>query len=87
MAIYGPSTVGGAGAFRMGLDMSNVITSVATAEEAKALPKGSVVGDLCGGVSFSDAVAAALESRSYSGWQEVETGPGEKTWTVIVVER
>jgi hypothetical protein len=61
------------------------ITSVPTIEAARLLPKGSVVGDLCGGVTFTDAVAAVLESRSPLGWQEVRFG--EQDWTVIVLDR
>ncbi len=68
------------------LDISSIITSVASAKEARALPCGSVVGDLQGGLTFPDSVAAALEARSATGWQEIQT-PSNETWTVIVLDR
>lgn len=91
MELLGPLTSAGAGAarqpaFTLGQDMSNVIRQVTTVEEARAVPFGAVVGDPHGGLTFSDAVAAVLESRSLSGWQEVEAGPGDY-WTVIIVNR
>jgi hypothetical protein len=86
MQILGHATAGANPAFRMGLDMSNVVTRVATVKEARALPRGSVVGDLHGGLTFGDSVAAALEARSSGGWQEVRTAPGGECWTVIVVD-
>ncbi len=89
MEIPGPataSTTGTRGAFTMALDMSAVVTKCATVKEARALPWGSVVGDMYGGLTFTDEVAAALESRSYGGWQEVEPVPGQN-WTVIVLNR
>ena len=61
------------------------ITTIADINTARALPKGSVVGDLYGGLTFSDAVAAVLESRSPVGWQEAEIDG--KSWTVIVLGR
>lgn len=67
--------------------MSDVITLIPNAAEARALPCGSVVGDTHGGVTFSDAVAAVLESRSVRGWYELDPGPGEERWTVIVLNR
>ncbi len=70
----------------MALDTSRIITNVASAKEARALPVGSIVGDLQGGLTFTDAVAAALESRSTEGWREVQTASAE-TWTVIVLDR
>jgi hypothetical protein len=92
MEILGPLS-GAAGAarkpepaFTLGQDMSCVIRQVPTVAEARALPVGSVVGDLHGGLTFNDAVAAALEARSLSGWQEIETAPGDY-WTVIVLNR
>jgi hypothetical protein len=44
-----------------------------------------VVGDSHGGVTFSDAVAQVLESRSLQGWREVSIN--ETSWTVIEVNR
>ncbi len=67
------------------LDPSSIITSVESITRARALPSGAVVGDLHGGLTFSDAVAAALESRSRSGWREVQTSSGE-VWTVIALD-
>jgi hypothetical protein len=67
-------------------DLSTVITKVATVKEARTLPSGSVVGDPHGGLTFTDAVAAALEHRSLSGWQETRMPSGE-IWTIIVVSR
>ena len=66
--------------------MPNVITTVPSPAEARSLPRGSVVGDLHGGVTFSDAVAAVLEARSHQGWREVDCGLGT-AWTVIVLNR
>ena len=68
------------------LDMSSIITQLAGVREARALPCGSVVGDLQGGLTFTDAVAAVLEARSDRGWHEVHT-PASDTWTIIVVDR
>ena len=73
---------GGAG---LQLDTACIVRKLASVPEALALPAGSVVGDLHGGLTFTDAVAAALESRSSGGWQEVQAG-GE-TWTLIIVNR
>jgi len=83
----GPATTAHGNAFCLGLDMSNVITRIESVEQARALPAGSVIGDTHGGVTFSDAVAAVLESRSLRGWYELEPGPGEDRWTVIVLNR
>jgi hypothetical protein len=71
--------------FAAALDTSSIITKVESIKQARALPGGSVVGDLHGGLTFSDAIAAALESRSRSGWQEIGTPSGE-TWTIIVLD-
>ena len=60
-----------------------VIKTVENIKAAQALPNGSVVGDQYGGVTFSDAVAGVLESRSPGGWQEAQIA-GEN-WTVIVL--
>jgi hypothetical protein len=89
MQILGHATGGtstGSPAFAMGFDGSQIVTCVSTVQEARSLPLGSVVGDSCGGLTFSDAVAAALEARSLCGWQDVEASPGD-CWTVIVVNR
>ena len=88
MQILGPTT--GASdnrpAFALGIDTSVIITKLASVKEAKSLPAGSVVGDLHGGLTFTDAVAAALEARSAGGWQEIQT-PAGQIWTVIVLNR
>lgn len=89
MEIYGPKSAtssGGSPAFALGVDTSAIVTKVQSVKEARALPKGAVVGDLHGGLTFTDAVAAALETRSTSGWQEMRSISGE-TWTVIVLTR
>ncbi len=87
MQIMGPTNpVSGRGALALGIDIASVITKLGSTKEARALPSGSIVGDLHGGLTFTDAIAAALESRSLGGWQEVHTGSGE-TWTIIVVDR
>jgi hypothetical protein len=67
------------------VDLTKLITQVSCASEALALPRGSAVGDTWGGRSFSDNVAAILESRSCSGWREVEEG--EQRWTFIVLAK
>jgi hypothetical protein len=67
------------------LDPAIIISSVASVGEARALPKGSLVGDLDGGLTFSDAVAAELEARSMEGWREVHCTGGQ-IWTVIQVD-
>jgi hypothetical protein len=90
MDIMGPLR-GGAGAawqpeFTLGEDMSRVVQHLATVEEARALPVGSIVGDPYGGLTFSDAIAAVLEARSSGGWLEVECSPGS-VWTIIVLSR
>jgi hypothetical protein len=69
----------------LGVDTSNIITQLASVKEARSLPCGSVVGDLQGGLTFTDAVAAALEARSLSGWREIHTA-GSETWTIIIVD-
>ena len=68
------------------IDPAAVVTRIASVREARALPFGSVIGDLQGGLSFTDAVAAALESRSLGGWHEVRTPSGD-TWTIIILDR
>jgi hypothetical protein len=68
----------------LAVDASTIVTRIETVSEARALPEGSVVGDQHGGLTFTDIVAAALESRSHGGWQEIQAAKGE-VWTVIVV--
>ncbi len=68
------------------VDLSAIITRVASQREARALPVGAVVGDMHGGLTFTDAVSAALETRSLSGWQEIHS-PNGQVWTVIVLNR
>ncbi len=85
MQIAGPTNAGSSG-FALGLDTAQIIQKVSSVKEAKALPSGAVVGDLHGGLTFTDAVAAALENRSLSGWQELRTATGE-VWTVIILNR
>lgn len=65
--------------------MPKLVTSVPTVFDAKALPRGVAVGDQHGGCSFTDNVAAVLESRSLTGWQDI--GIGSDRWTVIVIDR
>ena len=88
MQIYGQSTSGSSGssAFALSLDPASIILKVITAKEAHSLPPGSVVGDLHGGLTFTDAVASALESRSAGGWQEWKSADGA-TWTIIILNR
>jgi len=74
------------GAFAAGVDTSAIITRIASVREARALPLGSVAGDRHGGLTFTDAVAAVLESRSMGGWQELRIS-GSEVWTVIVLNR
>jgi hypothetical protein len=76
----------GSPAFAMFADTSHIVQCVRNVQEARALPRGSVIGDVHGGLTFTDAVAAVLEARSAGGWQEVQTPRGE-TWTIIVLSR
>ena len=64
--------------------VATIICKVPTVEMARKLPVGSIVGDHYGGVTFSDVVAAILESRSRLGWKELQLG-GEQ-WTLIVLD-
>jgi hypothetical protein len=73
----------GAGA---AFDLEAVVTKLESEEEARLLPPGSVIGDVCGGLTFTDAIAAILEARSLGGWQEVAADSGQ-TWTIIVLNR
>ena len=86
MEILGSGATGRRPAFALGVDGANIIRKIASAKEARSLPRGAVVGDQHGGLTFTDAVAAALEARSHGGWQELQTPTGE-TWTIIVVDR
>lgn len=73
-------------AFGIAIDTATIVTSLRTVKEARALPPGAIVGDLHGGLTFTDAVAAALEARSSGGWQEFQASTGE-IWTIIIVNR
>ena len=73
-------------ALALGVDTGSLITKIASVKEARALPRGTLIGDLHGGLTFTDAVAAVLETRSLGGWQEIHTSSGE-TWTVIKLDR
>jgi hypothetical protein len=89
MPILGPVDTGSVGAhaaFAMGLDTASFITCCKSQQEARTLPPGAIVGDTKGGLTFTDDVAAALESRSFGGWMEIEPVPGER-WTIIVLNR
>jgi hypothetical protein len=90
METLGGNLSGSAPAKRLGfavaLDMAGIVQKVGSVKESAALPRGTVVGDRHGGLTFTDAVAAALETRSHGGWQEIETPSGE-VWTVIVLNR
>ena len=70
----------------LGIDSSSIVSKLTGVREARALPSGSIVGDLHGGLTFTDAVAAALEARSSGGWQEVQMPQGE-IWTIIILNR
>jgi len=70
----------------LGVDTAAVVTKISSVKEARALPDGVVAGDRHGGLTFSDAVAAVLESRSMGGWREVRSSAGE-VWTIIVLNR
>jgi crotonobetainyl-CoA:carnitine CoA-transferase CaiB-like acyl-CoA transferase len=89
MQILGPAssdTSGNRPAFALGVDTSSIVTKLASVKEARALPPGTIVGDLHGGLTFTDAVAAALEARSACGWQEMQIPSGE-IWTLIILNR
>jgi crotonobetainyl-CoA:carnitine CoA-transferase CaiB-like acyl-CoA transferase len=74
------------GRVALGVDTASIVRKLASVKDARALPPGAIVGDLHGGLTFTDAVAAALEARSTGGWQELQTPSGE-TWTLIIVNR
>lgn len=89
MPLLGPASMGPAGsqhAFTLGLSLAAIVRKCETPHEARALPAGAVVGDMFGGLTFTDEVAAVLESRSHGGWREIEPVPGER-WTVITLNR
>ncbi len=67
------------------MEENEVVTFLSEASEVNGLPKGAIVGDNCGGRSFNDNIAAALERRSCSGWQDVDKS-GQQ-WTLIMIER
>jgi len=62
-----------------------IVTTLTEVSEVKTLPKGSRVGDLYGGRSFNDNIAAALERRSQCGWRDIEEA-GQR-WTLIELDR
>jgi hypothetical protein len=70
----------------LALDTASIVTKLASVKEARGLPSGSIVGDLHGGLTFTDAVAATLESRSSGGWREIQASSGE-IWTIIILNR
>jgi hypothetical protein len=70
----------------LSVDISCILQKVGSVTEARALPRGAVIGDRHGGLTFTDVVAAALEARSGGGWQEFRAADGE-TWTIIVLNR
>ncbi len=87
MQILGPLPTGtDRPAFALGVDTGSIVTKIASPKEARALPCGSIVGDLHGGLTFTDAVAAALEARATGGWQEMQVPSGE-IWTIISLNR
>jgi crotonobetainyl-CoA:carnitine CoA-transferase CaiB-like acyl-CoA transferase len=87
MQIQGPATSGeNRPAFALGIDTGSIVNKIASVKEARALPPGAIVGDLHGGLTFTDAVAAALECRSSGGWQEMQVPSGE-IWTIIILNR
>jgi hypothetical protein len=72
---------------RLQIDDSVIVTRVQNIAEARALPAGTVVGDMHGGVTFSDVVARELERRSHCGWCDASGGSSDKRWTIIVLNR
>ena len=88
MRIQGPNPSGASAnqpAAALGLATSSILNKVTSTAEARALPSGSLVGDLHGGLTFTDAVAAVLESRSNAGWREITVDA--TIWTVIRIDR
>jgi hypothetical protein len=87
MQILGPATNGqNHPAFALGIDTGSIVNKIVSVKEARALPPGAIVGDLHGGLTFTDAVAAVLEGRSTGGWQEMQVPSGE-IWTIIILNR
>ncbi len=70
----------------LAVDLASIVTRIESTAEVELLPSGAIIGDLHGGLTFTDAVAAALECRSLGGWQEVRSSEG-KIWTIIVLNR
>jgi hypothetical protein len=70
----------------LAIDPESIVTTLRTVKEARDLPIGAIVGDLHGGLTFTDSVAAVLEERSNGGWREIQVATGE-IWTVIIVNR
>jgi hypothetical protein len=68
------------------LDTSRIVREIRSSKEALELPAGTIVGDPHGGLTFTDAVAAALESRSSGGWHETRMPLGD-VWTLIFLDR
>ena len=73
-------------AFSGALSTESIITKVTTVKHAKALPPASVIGDVYGGLTFTDVVAAALETRSAGGWHDIQVSADE-IWTIIILNR
>jgi hypothetical protein len=86
MQNYGEGTSGSGSAFALTLDVSCIVRKVCSVKEARALPRGAVIGDLHGGLTFTDAIANVLELRSAGGWQEWKSTDGD-TWTIIILNR
>jgi hypothetical protein len=84
--VLGPDSAQASAALAMDVDTSAIINRLSTVKEARSLPAGSIVGDLHGGLTFTDAVAAALEVRSLGGWREWQAATGE-TWTIIALDQ
>jgi hypothetical protein len=71
-------------AFGVRMDVTSIVTTCTTAVDARSLAPGSIVGDTHGGLTFTDEVAAVLESRSLGGWPEIEMPSGDR-WTIILL--
>jgi len=89
MQMQGQSTGSSEGrsAFALGIDPTSIIQTIGCGTEARCLPRGSIVGDLHGGLTFTDAVAAALEARSTRGWHEWRVAASGEIWTIILLDR
>jgi hypothetical protein len=68
------------------IDTASIVTKLESVKEARGLPSGAVVGDQHGGLTFTDAIAAFLESRSTGGWREIQAASGA-IWTIIILSR